>query len=228
VRRAVKKKSSPVQRKVRLETNIQPLQDRARTSYDAILRAAGELLLEVGIERLSTNLVCKRAGLSPPALYRYFPNKYALLRELGAQLMQAQDKVVFRWQDNRRVSWPPTVSGMAEARLQILREINRVTKHFPGGGWVMRALRAVPTLSAVRIESREMVAERDFNALVERFPHVDKRKLRIAATLCVEAMYAALELVADQPELDGDLVLREIAYMTSLYVDSFAKRPSKK
>lgn len=228
MRRAVKKKSSPVLRKVRLETNIQPLQDRARTSYDAILRAAGELLLEVGIERLSTNLVCKRAGLSPPALYRYFPNKYALLRELGAQLMRAQDKVVFRWQDNRRVAWPPTVSGMAEARLQILREINRVTKHFPGGGWVMRALRAVPTLSAVRIESREMVAERDFNALVERFPNVDKRKLRIAATLCVEAMYAALELVADQPELDGDLVLREIAYMTSLYVDSFARRPSKK
>ena len=92
----------------------------------------------------------------------------------------------------------------------------------------MRALRAVPTLSAVRIESREMVAERDFQALVERHPGADKRRLRVAATLCVEAMYAALELVADQPELDGDLVLREIAYMTSLYVASFAKRPTKK
>ena len=226
MRRAVKKKSSP--RKIRLETNVRPLQDRARTSYDAILRAAGELLLEVGIERLSTNLVCKRAGLSPPALYRYFPNKYALLRELGAQLMQVQDKVVFSWQDNRRAAWPPTTAGMAEARLQILREIDRVTRHFPGGGWVMRALRAVPTLSAVRIESREMVAERDFEALVARHPRADKRRLRIAATLCVEAMYAALELVADQPELDRELILREIAYMTSLYADSFARRLPKK
>ena len=31
--------------------------------------------VEVGIERLSTNLVCERAGLTPPALYRYYPNK---------------------------------------------------------------------------------------------------------------------------------------------------------
>ena len=43
---------------------------------------------DVGIERLSTNLVCERAGLTPPALYRYFPNKYALLSELGQRLMQ--------------------------------------------------------------------------------------------------------------------------------------------
>src|ERR1700749_4229269 len=113
-------------RRIRFYTNVRPTQSRGRTSYDAILRAAGELLLEVGIERLSTNLVCKRAGLSPPALYRYFPNKYALLRELGAQLMLAQDKVVFRWQDNRRLAWPPSVAGMAAARLQILREIHRV------------------------------------------------------------------------------------------------------
>lgn len=223
-----KKKSSPAQRRVSLEANIRPLQDRARSSYDAILRAAGELLLEVGIERLSTNLVCKRAKLSPPALYRYFPNKYALLKELGAQLMRVQDEVVFAWQDRREAAWPPTVKGMAHARLQILREISRVTSHFPGGGWVMRALRAVPMLSAVRIESREMVAERDFAALTERFPKSDKQQLRVASTLCVEAMYAALELVADQPELDADLVLGEIAYMTSLYLESFANRRPKK
>ncbi|MEI9989001.1 MAG: TetR/AcrR family transcriptional regulator [Rhizomicrobium sp.] len=222
------KKSRPAPPKVRLEMNGPPLQDRSRSTYDAILRSAGEILVEVGIERLSTNLVCKRAGLTPPALYRYFPNKYSLLKELGARLMTVQDKAVFAWQDRYGSAWPASVGGMAKARQAILRDVDRITKTFPGGGWIMRALRAVPTLSAVRIASREQVAERDFAALVERYPDADRKTLRVAATLCVEVMHATLELVVDQPELDGDLFLREISYMTALYVASFAKPRVKK
>jgi len=88
--------------RVDLETKLKPQQNRARSTYDAILEAAGELLAEVGVERLSTNLVCKRAGLTPPALYRYFPNKYALLKELGERLMADQDEAVFAWQEKFR------------------------------------------------------------------------------------------------------------------------------
>ncbi|WP_445380862.1 TetR/AcrR family transcriptional regulator, partial [Pseudomonas syringae] len=52
---------------------------------------------EVGIERLSTNLVCERAGLTPPALYRYFPNKYALLTVLGERLLEKQNERIDHW-----------------------------------------------------------------------------------------------------------------------------------
>jgi AcrR family transcriptional regulator len=210
-----------------LDGKLKPSQQRAHSTYDAILEAAGALLGEVGVERLSTNLVCKRAGLTPPALYRYFPNKYALLKELGARLMAAQDKVVFAWQDGVRDADLATVEASAEYRRQVQQKVNAVTKTFPGGGWVMRALRAVPTLSAVRIESRETVAERDFAALAKLYPKADRRVLRVAATLSVEVMYASTELVMDQPELDAELVTQEIAYMTALYLESFS-RPRKK
>jgi AcrR family transcriptional regulator len=207
--------------RVSLDTKNKPRQDRSQSTYDAILRAAGELLEEVGIERLSTNLVCKRAGLTPPALYRYFPNKYALLKELGAQLMKIQDDAVYSWQDQVRSVRGRSVRVAAEKTRQILTHLNKITREFPGGGWVMRALRAVPTLSQVRIQSRESVAVRDYESLVERYPNVDKRVLRIAATLCVEVLYASMELVIDQPELDADLITQEISHMTALYLDSF-------
>lgn len=211
--------------RVSLETKVQPRQRRARSTYDAILEAAGELLAEVGVERLSTNLVCKRAGLTPPALYRYFPNKYALLKELGARLMAVQDEAVFTWQEAVQKD-SPTVEEEASRLKKIEREVNAITRRFPGGGWVMRALRAVPTLSAVRIKSREAVAERDFEILAKRYPDADRKTLRIAATLMVEVMYAATELVMDQPELDADLITEEISYMTALYRASFARRKS--
>jgi AcrR family transcriptional regulator len=212
---------------VALETKAKPRQKRSHSTYDAILEAVGELLAEVGVERLSTNLVCKHAGITPPALYRYFPNKYALLKELGARLMAVQDEAVFAWQDEVRTVRSRSVDVDAEIGCAILTRVNDITREFPGGAWVLRALRAVPTLSAVRIASRERVAERDFEVLAERYPEADRRILRIAATLVAEVTYASTELVMDQPELDSDIIAREISYMAALYLDSFRK-PRKK
>src|SRR6185436_12353021 len=80
-----------------LATKKQPAQQRATDTYERILEVTAQTLADVGIERLSTNLVCERAGLTPPALYRYFPNKYALLSELGQRLMQAQNERIGDW-----------------------------------------------------------------------------------------------------------------------------------
>src|SRR5688572_9407092 len=93
-KRAAQPADTPV---VPLDARATPSQTRARTTFEAVLSTAGDLLGEVGFERLSTNLVCERAGLTPPALYRYFPNKYAILGELARRLMDAQDEAVFAW-----------------------------------------------------------------------------------------------------------------------------------
>ncbi|HEX2590112.1 MAG TPA: helix-turn-helix domain-containing protein [Rhizomicrobium sp.] len=208
-------------KKIALETKAKPLQRRSLATYDMILEVTGKLLEEVGVERLSTNLVCQRAKITPPALYRYFPNKYALLKELGHRLMQKQDDAVFAHIEQAHDTFG-TVEEEAAKNKQIQDTVNRITREFPGGDWVMRALRAVPTLSAVRIKSREAVAERLFKRMKAAFPKSDAHSLRLAATLSVEVMYASTELVMDQPELDADRITAEISYMVALYRASFA------
>ena len=84
-------------RQVELLEKNKPRQDRAKRTYEAILEAAAELLVEVGVERISTNLTAERAGITVPALYRYFPNKYAMLNALGAVLMDRQNEVARQW-----------------------------------------------------------------------------------------------------------------------------------
>ena len=74
-----------------------PKQERAQQTYELLLDVAGELLAEVGIERISTNLICARAGLTPPALYRYFKDKYSVLEALGLRLMERQNAVLEAW-----------------------------------------------------------------------------------------------------------------------------------
>jgi AcrR family transcriptional regulator len=56
-----------------------PKQLRSRAIVDAIVQAGRELLASEGASSLTTNRIAERAGVSIGSLYRYFPNKDAVL-----------------------------------------------------------------------------------------------------------------------------------------------------
>jgi len=194
-----------------LEGKAQPRQQRALDTYELILGATVELLSEVGIERLSTNLVCERAGISPPALYRYFPNKYALLRELGERLMQAQNELVKQWAtpDTMRLRGAALVAGI----YQLYEQTLVLTRELPAGLWVTRALRAVPALAHVRIESHAFVSGLIVNAFMQAHPRAPQQEVAVLARLAVEMVYAALEMLFDDASLDERAVGQALSEM---------------
>lgn len=69
-------------RKVDLNPRRQPEQARSRKRVNASLDAAARLITERGIDRVSMTDIASEAGMSKAALYRYFPNKTALVRAL--------------------------------------------------------------------------------------------------------------------------------------------------
>ncbi len=180
----------------RLTGNKRPAQHRATETYEHILAVTAQLLGDVGVERLSTNLVCAHAGLTPPALYRYFPNKYALLSELGTRLMQRQNALVPKW------ITPQAMSGSREQVQQALTglvlDTYRVTKATEGGVWILRALRAVPALQQVRLDSHAQVTKAQVRMLFRfLFPYADSRQLRLVSRIVVDLIYATVELLFD-------------------------------
>jgi AcrR family transcriptional regulator len=177
-----------------------PLQKRAIATREKLLDAAGELLAEVGVERVSTNLVAAKAGVTPPTLYHYFDDKYALLAALGMRLMAAQNALV------------PLDPGQDEGVIaKSLLDHVEMTRQSPGGPWVMRMLRAVPQLAEVRLSSHRALT----GELVERAlaldPVQDRATLERRARLAVDLGYAAIELVFDEPELDSRLIMQDAA-----------------
>lgn len=177
-----------------------PTQQRALATYERLLDAAGELLAEVGVERISTNLVAARAAVSPPTLYHYFEDKYDLLAALGERLMAAQ---------NDLVALDP---GQDEAAItRVLVAHVELTRASPGGAWVMRMLRAVPQLADVRLAShRQLAAQLAHQAWVAD-PWADRTELNRKARLSVDMGYAAIELVLDEPDLDVEAVMADTA-----------------
>jgi len=182
-----------------------PNQDRSQRTMERVLEAAAELLEEVGFERLSTNLICKRAGLTPPALYRYFPNKYAVLKELGERLMAAQNALLD--------DWNPGSEDMAAQAEHFLRETLEVTRRFKAGGWIMRSLHATPVLSDVRIDSHRRMAQLMADKALERWPDLDRDAAFSSARVGVEMGYALVEMLFDEPAIDEDAALRNAAQM---------------
>jgi AcrR family transcriptional regulator len=63
-------------------TRRTPAQSRSQATVDAILEATAWVLADRGFARATTNRIAEVAGVNIATLYRYFPNKDALLGAL--------------------------------------------------------------------------------------------------------------------------------------------------
>ena len=185
-----------------------PRQKRSEETFDLILDTTANLLEEFGLDKLNTNLICERAGLTPPALYRYFPNKYAILEELGRRLMEAQNQDVYRWfqADSADLRDALTIQ-------QILRGQYDVTCAQSGGQWITRALHASPKLADIRLRSHDQMVEQLVMAQMLDTPNADEALLEQKFRITTETGYAILEMLNDRPDLDVDQVLKETGKM---------------
>jgi AcrR family transcriptional regulator len=191
-------------------SKVAPRQDRAVQTYERLLDVAGELLAEVGIERISTNLICARAGMTPPALYRYFKDKYAVLEALGRRLMDRQNAVLFDWLDRYA---PQGLEALGEATEELMRATADITAAEPGAVWILRALRAVPQLAHVRIDSHRLVTDRMFEAYAPLLPNMAREVLWRRLRISIEFGFAADEMLNEETLIARDDLLRDAALL---------------
>jgi AcrR family transcriptional regulator len=183
-------------------------QRRAAVTYEHLLDMAAELLADVGIERISTNLICARAGMTPPALYRYFKDKYAVLEALGQRLMDRQNALLFAWLDR---CGPLGLRALGEATEQLMRDTAEVTAGEPGAIWTLRALRATPRLAHVRIASHRLVTDRMLEVYAPLLPHLSKEVLWRRLRLSIEFGFAADEMINEETLIPKDDLIRDAA-----------------
>lgn len=179
-------------------------------TYERLLDVAGELLGEVGIERISTNQICARAGMTPPALYRYFGDKYAVLEALGRRLMDRQNAELFAWLDRHA---PGGLEALSAGVEELMRATARVTASEPGAKWTLRALRAVPQLAHVRIESHRLVTDRMVQTYAPLVPKLSREVLWRRLRISVELGFAVDEMLTEEDRIAPDDLFRDAAQL---------------
>ncbi|BBB10695.1 TetR/AcrR family transcriptional regulator [Sphingopyxis sp. EG6] len=199
-----------------------PRQDRAHLTRARLLDVAGELLAEVGIERISTNMIAARAGLTPPALYRYFSDKYAVLEALGRRLMERQNAVLETWLARHA---PAGIAAMADHIGDLLADNAAVTRAEPGAVWILRALHASPRLVHVRLESHRHVTDRLADACAAHLAAPDRQRLWSRLRLAVELGFAADEMLYEEDKVSEDAVMADVAAMLRFAMLDLANSP---
>jgi AcrR family transcriptional regulator len=204
-----------VRQRVELLEKNRPQQERAKRTYESILAAAAQLLVEVGVERISTNLVAERAGITVPALYRYFPNKYAVLNALGAALMDRQNAVFQQWFDKYLGESDPQL--LLDNVYELLKATYDVTREQIGGLEVVQSLRAVAPLQEVRLASHRLVARQFATIVADLLALPVDESIQTQARLSIDTGYAIVEMALEDQSLSTDTVLREGSRMIQLY-----------
>ena len=65
-----------------------PIQDRSAQRIELILDTTAALIDELGLSAVSASLVARRAGMSGPAIYRYFSDTDVIIRALARRNLE--------------------------------------------------------------------------------------------------------------------------------------------
>lgn len=179
----------------RVPLRNEPVQARSTARLGTLLDAAAAVVDEIGFERLTTAMVAERAGASIGTVYRYFPDRIALLQALGARNLE---RVLTRVSDEVRRPEHETWVAALTAAMDILVGAFRTEPGFRGlrVGDVID-LRPAPTERTFK----SIVAGRMLDGLIERFGYEDSPQLRALFESAVEVSDAlATRAFAFDPE----------------------------
>jgi AcrR family transcriptional regulator len=201
-----------------------PSSGRSLVTYEKLIRAAGELLGEVGFEKLTTNAICAKAGLTPPALYRYFKDKYEVLEALARKLLQNQAEAFAAWMSAGERSKDPGGRASLEDWFRTSVEL---TLREPGAIWTARALRALPNLAHLRLESQRQSADQMFNLFRRVYPRVPEATLWCRLRIIAEFGFAVDELALEENRIPHEVLLREAARILAIPYDNEVTKPAR-
>ena len=169
---------------------VLPIQKRAKDSVQMILATTATLLDEIGVEGFNTNLLAERAGIRVRTVYRYFPNKYALIIALTEALAVEWD----RWMGDlyQRLADPHADWRLAfrDSRVEWLSNAGRV----PGALSVLKAMHATPEIRELHFRIFEDMSQKVATALRLRGLQLSPAKLLSIARTVVNAMNTGMDV----------------------------------
>jgi AcrR family transcriptional regulator len=172
-----------------------------------ILKVSAELMEEVGIDGFNTNLLAERAGLGTRAIYRYFPNKFAILVAMAEDL-RATERA---WIGNLR---EPAPGG--DWRVVAAKAIDghfEAASRQPGYAALRAAAFAIPELrESDNLENRKL--EQDLAAgLTTLGVDLGPARMRALCKTIMESSNRMLDIALQSPRDEAAELVRELKLM---------------
>jgi AcrR family transcriptional regulator len=213
---------------VALNRRLKPTQKRAKDSVELILATTATLLDEVGVEGFNTNLLAERADIRVRTVYRYFPNKYAVIIALTKRLAVEWD----RWEAQlyERIANPLADWRLAlrETRAEWMSKAQCV----PGALSVLQAMNATPELRDLHVNMSETMSQKMADALRARGLKLPPAHILSIARTVINSMNTGLDISLrlkgnELRQFTSELAASQEAYLELYLTDGSARRVSR-
>ncbi len=200
-------------------TRLTPKQPRGQKRVDLILDTAAELFAEVGYETATTNAIAERAGISIGSLYRYYPDKAAILKAWACryeeQVRQLYETVFAA--DLAGLPLPALIDRLVDPFVE-LHAAYPVYVHLLLGADVSAEI------AAADCALEEEIIQRTAGVVRRVAPHLSEARARLVATVCKASVKGLISLVA--PSTDKKFraqVTAEVKRMMLAYLEPIVR-----
>ncbi|WP_232131937.1 TetR/AcrR family transcriptional regulator [Luteimonas sp. BDR2-5] len=177
-----------------------------------LLAAAAEVIAEVGVDNATTNAVAARANTSVGVLYKFFPNKQALVEALAERYVGSIDEVLLRQEQEGISSWP-----LPEAIDWVVRAIVLIHEQNPAFQHVYRAVRGSSQGGSVALlDQPKRVIDR---LLAQRTPTAPAHLRELHATTAVEAAHALVVCAVSLPARERARLTEQTVLLLTRYLE---------
>lgn len=191
-----------------------PVQERSTRTFERIVSAASQLLVEEGLAGFNTNAVARRADVNVGTVYHYFGDKNALLTELFVRSESERVEYV----TGRLPSFVDTDDPAAWIS-DTIGTLIAMRSRDPGASVVRSSLRVVPSLQELGAQFDARAAAELATALRKRIRGLNRARAEVAARMIIDTGNAALDnLPSDRA--GARALHRELSSMITAYIEA--------
>lgn len=186
----------------------QPEQARARKNLSAMLDAAAQLINGCGTDGFSMAELARRAGVSKPALYRYFPNKQAVLLALARASFEQNHALL-------RDSLERNPGDLNAAMREAMHRYCALHRSEPFRIHLRAAMHADPELMALDFADSRHNAGLVEEALRSQFPSLDAVALRHHLMLIMGCSDAVALMTIQVDDDEAEQLIERFVHMST-------------
>ena len=174
---------------------------------ERLLQVSAELLDEVGVDGFNTNLLAKRAGLSVRAIYRYFPNKWAILVAMAERVSALERSWIGDLKHySTAVDWRSAVDRAIDGYYEAARRHR-------GYAALRAASQASPELRQIDDRNNRELQDDLADGLREAGLEVEDNRRRALCQVIIESSNRVLDIALQSEPENAALLVAELKRM---------------
>ncbi|MEJ8567213.1 TetR/AcrR family transcriptional regulator [Wenzhouxiangellaceae bacterium CH-27] len=189
-------------------TRKRPTQERSRDTVDKLLNVTEQLLEDPGLDRLTTVLIAKKAGLSVGTLYEYFPNKQSVLFALASRWIDKMENLMADNDVSQREysSWAEWYESYARSMLELYQQDKGLVRYYD-------MLVSVLELRELDLKLDAMVEQYLTRSLRHFFPDLLPEDVEIMNRMIITNMHNVLRWAVNMPEPQRSRMLGNLHFL---------------